>query len=277
MNTDFLQQKREGAKGFQSVQAEIFDKAGVLAEIGLAAEHIHDDFAHTGGYLVASPCLLRVIGEIRFMTANPEGEIANAGKFFAKSGAKGFGCRHSHQGTDTSGKQEKLKSIFQVGPKSKSNPQPDAQANRRQQKFQPTGSCHAWRRRFGANVCRKPLKKRKALPGWNQIREFCLRGDFFSGQSVAFNQVSPEKIKGPLAEAHGGFDVLNFGLNQINQLARGENFGRLGIIEADVKVIFDRHHEFNAVQSHAAIVLSSHSTFNPEHSLPALCRVAATK
>jgi hypothetical protein len=51
MNTNLTVQNTGG----WSTQAEVFDKAGIFAEIRLDAEHVHNDFANTGGNLVARP------------------------------------------------------------------------------------------------------------------------------------------------------------------------------------------------------------------------------
>ena len=98
-----------------STQAKVFYKIGILTEVRFAAKNIHNNSTHSGGDLVARPSLLRAIGEIWLMPADPEGEVADAGRFFAEDRAEGFGYRQSHQSTSASGKKEKHKSIFQIG------------------------------------------------------------------------------------------------------------------------------------------------------------------
>jgi len=266
MDTDkhrFEQQRREGAKDFPLTHAEVFDEVGIFAEIRFHAELFHNDFPHADSYLVARPTGRGGVGQIGFVGHHPARKVADGLKFLGKFPAQRSGQSDAYTGGDDDNPNENENAQgCQLG----------AGCNRptdsRRQRTAQQGGVDAARanqlgRLWDAQLLHYLVQPVASLLDWQQFRKSG-GGSNLRPFIALMDQCTAQQIKRALGEANGGGGGGDFAEDEINQQARSDKFARLRIVNLDIEGIFDRHHKFNTVESHAGIVLSPFPAFNTE-------------
>lgn len=241
-------------------QAEVLNESCVFAEIGFAPEDVDDDCAHAGGNLFASPAWRRG-GEVGLMTHDPAGEVADGLQVLRKFGAPILsqfaadkGGQHAYAGKKKQWKQVGKRGKAWVGKLHCTRAR--KQHHKKPQRFKPlrTTECRWF---FDPKFRGDLLHERPPLGPQYQYRKVGRRSNVRALPSAVPQKRFPQQVEGTLREAGFGIGNRYFALNQINQLPRGEDFLRLGVLNADVKSIFNRHYDFHSIQSHVECIGSA--------------------
>ena len=251
MNTDFV--TTEGPRD-QLVQTEVFDKVGVLAEIRFATEHVNDDLAHTGDNLVVRPARHGGLGEIRFVGHHPAGQVADGLEVRGKLLGKRLGQPRRHAGGQNGDADKNPNGDrFQAVARSEGCEQASQQRANEQRNIQPT--CPDQFRRFlDSQFSGQILHQRPPLLAGYQGGKDGGGCNLRTFPSAVAKQRFTQNVEGALSQTNRSRRTRDLALDKVNQQARSEQFLCFRSFDTNIEGFFNRHHHFNAVQSHGAIL-----------------------
>lgn len=248
MNTDYLTQGRQDA---ESAQAEVFDEVGIFAEIRFAAEDVDDDFTHADGYLVACPGWCGGSCEVSFVAHHPARQVADGLKVLGKLSAEWFGEPDGKSARQNGNDDE---SPYRYGSQSMKGDYgkrcTGSERSAKQHGMHPFWS-NQFRWFFDGQLGSDFTEQLASLVFSQQHGKTGIRSDLRPFQATLVDEGFAQDVKGALSETYTGGRGGDLAQNEINQQPRGDKFDRFGIIDADIKSIFHRHRDFNAVQAHA--------------------------